>query len=77
MRKRPVMEFLVLAGLVYFAPAIVALSRSHMSAGAIVVLNLLLGWTALGWIIAIVWAFTGNTRTNMLRMARIRSIQND
>ena len=49
------MEFLVLAGLVYFAPAIVALSRSHMSAGAIVVLNLLLGWTALGWIIAIVW----------------------
>jgi hypothetical protein len=26
------------------------------------VLNLFLGWTFLGWVIAMVWAFTDNTR---------------
>jgi type VI secretion system protein VasI len=42
----------------YFLPSIVAYSRSHHQAGAICVLNLLLGWTVLGWIIAMVWAAT-------------------
>jgi len=42
----------------YFLPSIVAYSRSHRQAGAITVLNLLLGWTVLGWILAIVWAAT-------------------
>ena len=49
---------------IYFLPGIVALMRGHMSAGAIIVLNLFLGWTALGWIIALVWSFTSNTRAN-------------
>jgi hypothetical protein len=42
----------------YFLPSIVAYSRSHRQAGAITVLNLLLGWTVLGWILAMVWAAT-------------------
>jgi hypothetical protein len=46
----------------YFAPAIIAGSRGHLSAPAIFALNLLLGWTALGWIAALVWSLTGNTR---------------
>lgn len=44
----------------YFLPAIVAAGRGHNSGGAIFLLNLLLGWTVLGWIIALVWAATGN-----------------
>lgn len=28
------------------------------NAGAIFVLNLLLGWTVIGWIVALVWALT-------------------
>ncbi len=54
---------------IYFLPAIVASTRGHMSSGAIFVLNLLLGWTALGWIIALVWSFTGNTKTNARTLA--------
>ena len=46
---------------VYFAPAIVAQVRNHKSAAAIAVLNILLCWTLLGWIVALVWAFTRNT----------------
>ena len=40
----------------YFLPAIIAYSRSKRDAGAILVLNIFLGWTAIGWIIALVWA---------------------
>lgn len=44
----------------YFVPAIVAGLRDHRSVWAIFVLDLLLGWTVLGWIVALVWSFTGN-----------------
>lgn len=47
---------LVLA--LYFLPTIVALARSHHNAVAIFLLNLFLGWTGLGWIVALVWSAT-------------------
>jgi hypothetical protein len=40
----------------YFLPAIIAFARGKSDAGAILVLNFLLGWTAIGWVIALVWA---------------------
>jgi hypothetical protein len=43
----------------YFVPAIVAYLRHHHNENAIAVLNLLLGWTLLGWVAALVWALTG------------------
>ena len=45
---------LVLA--IYFAPVLVARQRRHRSLSALFVLNLLLGWTFLGWVAALVWA---------------------
>ena len=48
--------------LIYFMPAIVAGSRDHPQGLAIFMLNLLLGWTALGWVAAIVWACTAVAR---------------
>jgi len=42
----------------YFLPSIIAFKRGHPNAGAILVLNIFLGWTGLGWIGALVWAFT-------------------
>jgi Superinfection immunity protein len=42
----------------YFLPSIVAYSRANHNVGAIFVLNLLLGWTFVGWVVALVWAFT-------------------
>jgi hypothetical protein len=44
--------------LMYFLPACVAGMRGHRNTTAIFVLNLLLGWTGLGWIGALVWSFT-------------------
>lgn len=51
----------VLLGM-YLIPAFVASGRKHRQTGAIWVLNLFLGWTLIGWVIALVWACT-NDRT--------------
>jgi|SRR6185312_1958262 len=50
--------------LIYFAPALVAHSRKKRNFSAILVLNLLTGWTFLGWVIALVWACTVDPETN-------------
>jgi hypothetical protein len=42
--------------LLYFLPWMIAAGRHHQQRSAILVLNLLLGWTALGWIIAMIWS---------------------
>ncbi|MDP3400376.1 MAG: superinfection immunity protein [Brevundimonas sp.] len=42
----------------YFLPTGLAWSRHHHQATAILLLNLFLGWTVLGWIVALVWAAT-------------------
>ena len=49
---------IVMVLLAYFVPSVIAGARHHHQTGAILVLNLLLGWTLLGWIAALVWAFT-------------------
>jgi len=41
---------------VYFIPTIIAFKRKKKDRLAIAALNLLLGWTFLGWVIAFVWS---------------------
>src|ERR1022692_2699505 len=43
---------------VYFLPTIVAARRAHPQLPAICVLDVFLGWTVVGWVIALVWANT-------------------
>lgn len=59
--------FLVIGFVFYFLPTLNALRRKHMSSGAIFVVNLFLGWTCIGWIVALAWAFNSNTRDNLSR----------
>ena len=40
---------------VYFFPTIVAALRSH-NPGGVFIINLLLGWTLMGWVVALVMA---------------------
>jgi T4 superinfection immunity protein len=40
----------------YFLPSIIALARNKRDIGAIILLNFFLGWTMIGWVIALVWA---------------------
>lgn len=43
----------------YFLPALVAFNRYHPETRAITALDLLLGWSVVGWVAALVWALTG------------------
>lgn len=45
---------IALAIIIYFVPTFIAGGRSQWA--AIFALNLLLGWTLLGWVAALVWA---------------------
>ena len=42
--------------IVYFWPTFYAAKRQHKNLKAILVLNLFLGWTLIGWVAAFVWA---------------------
>jgi len=53
--------FLV-AGLLYLLPTFIAAVRRHRNSYAIFGVNLLLGWTAVGWLVALVWSFVGAAR---------------
>jgi hypothetical protein len=40
----------------YFLPSILAFARNKRDTTAIVLLNFFLGWTMIGWVVALVWA---------------------
>ena len=40
----------------YVAPAVVAIWRRHPARARIIAVNLLSGWTGVGWIVALVWS---------------------
>ena len=46
----------------YFIPFFVAAGRKHRFSTAIGLINLLLGWTVIGWLAAIIWAVNRDVR---------------
>lgn len=49
---------ILLAILAYFLPSIIGLNKRH--AAGIFLLNFFLGWTFIGWIVALLWACTSD-----------------
>jgi Superinfection immunity protein len=50
----------------YFLPSVIALARSKRDIVGILLLNLFLGWTMIGWVVALVWAL----KTDYIVVAR-------
>ena len=50
------MPFFGLGTVMYFLPTIIAFARHKRDTMAIFLLNFFLGWSVIGWIIALVWA---------------------
>jgi len=42
--------------LFYFLPFAIAFNRKRANTGAIFALNLFLGWSLVGWVLALVWS---------------------
>lgn len=50
---------------IYMLPWIVAIMRHKRNTGAIFLANLFLGWTLIGWVVSLVWAFTHDTSASI------------
>ena len=62
----PLVTALIVAALcaAFLLPAIIAALRGHASAWGIFALNLLLGWSGIFWIIALIWALSNKGQAN-------------
>jgi len=58
------MTFLALLLALYFLPTLNAVCKGHLDWGSIFVINLFFGWTGLGWLFALAWSASGNTKRN-------------
>jgi uncharacterized membrane protein len=41
---------------IFLLPTIIALKKSHQDRTSIILINILLGWFLIGWVVALVWA---------------------
>ncbi|MGE5305121.1 MAG: superinfection immunity protein [Alphaproteobacteria bacterium] len=68
---------LIVIGLsVYFLPVIVAQIRSTERPGTMFAVNLIFGWTVVGWIVALIWAM-GQQPAAEGETARSRVVDSD
>lgn len=47
--------------LLYFVPSFVAWKRKHRQLVPIILVNVFFGWSLIGWVAALVWAFMNPT----------------
>lgn len=50
------MEYVLIFALVYFMPILMAWYNKKKNSAAIAVINLFLGWTFIGWVVALAMA---------------------
>lgn len=58
---------LVVAG-VYLAPALIAYGRGIPAAGSILVIDIFLGWTFLGWVVALAMSVRGQPQPSQVQV---------
>lgn len=64
---------LVILALVYLIPSCIALARGHQSTAAILVTNILFGWSGIGWVVALIWSLTGVTKPQQVVVNNINN----
>ncbi len=55
---------LIVGLLIYFIPCLIAGMREHKYFYFVAIINLVLGWTFLGWIAALMWAVNNDIEKN-------------
>ncbi len=58
----PAEGYSVALSLLFFLPAVIAFPRGHPRRWAIVILLLALGWTGVGWLVALIWSLSAARR---------------
>ncbi|MFA5132223.1 MAG: superinfection immunity protein [Candidatus Paceibacterota bacterium] len=52
------MVLFIILTVLYFIPSIIAFNNKKLNRMAVLMLNIFLGWTFIGWVVALVWALT-------------------
>ena len=60
------MTFILFLIAMYWLPTLIALVRQTPSALGIAALNFFLGWTVIGWIMALVWALAASNSPQVI-----------
>ena len=60
------MTFLLNLFLLYWLPTIIAVVRHAPSALGVAVVNFFLGWTVIGWFLALVWALAAHSSPQVI-----------
>ena len=62
------LALLVIGLILYFLPTFIAMSRGKANGtGGVFFVNLLLGWSVIGWFVAFIWACSGSTSADKRR----------
>jgi hypothetical protein len=64
-QANPVLGIVVLLalGVVYFLPFLIAKARGHRNSDSILLTNIFFGLSGVGWVIALIWAVSANTKS--------------
>lgn len=54
--------FVILAIAAYFLPSIIGWNRGVVGSFPLFLINLLLGWTVIGWLVTLAWSVIGRTK---------------
>ena len=85
MHHPPDFLMLIVFFTIYLFPSVMAGMRAHRNGASILLLNVFLGWTLLGWVGALIWAATDNTEKKVdtdqqdveANQARVEALQHE
>jgi hypothetical protein len=60
------MSFVLFLVVMYWLPTIIAVARQAQSALGVAMLNFFLGWTVIGWVVALIWALGAANRPHVV-----------
>ena len=68
---------LIFMVLCYFIPTVIGLLRGHKDAPAIAAINILLGWSVVGWLVSFIWALSDPRGRNAAQTLVINTAQHN
>ena len=53
---------LIVSLIIYLLPSLIACERNHLNQIPILIINLFLGWTLIGWVLCLAWSLTNDSK---------------